>query len=511
MIIKSKKTLLKEKGEYVVKEQQAVVVQGNQIIDIGETEAILERYHGHEIIGNGRQFLMPGFIDAHTHGAGLSFTQRGEKYDILENALLNCECALDISPESNSALNALRHIQNGCTTIHHNNWVPPLCEQELEESEKKILTYQHAGIRLAFSCGTRNTNILAYDEEEFLASLPRSIREKASYLVEYDKDAAITQFFEVFDTLYRKYNGSSTRILLGPNWVQGSTDHFLEKLKQKSEEFDAIPIHFHAMQTPVQKAYGLRKYGKSLIGHLDDFGLVNSNLVLGHAVFLNDADMELLGEFHASVTHHPSCNLAMRNGIAPIKEMMSHGINVALGIDEKGINDDEDPIMEMKMMYYLHRANQVCLTANPALTPQEVMKVSIENGARCCGFDQEIGSVEIGKKADLILVDMEEILDNPWASQELDFLYHFIHRAMGRMVNTVVIDGNVVMKNRKVLTIDKEALFKQVVEEASHGKGETQRRYEEVMNLIKPYYQKRYDEWLKLVEWKPYYIVNSSI
>ena len=171
MILVGKKVLLQEKDEFVIKENYAVVTQNDEIVDIGPQEAMKRKYPQDKIIGNGTQLLMPGFIDAHTHGAGLSFVQRGVRYDILENALLDFECALDLSPETNSAMNALRHIRKGCTTIHHNNWVFPLDKSELSNSKKKIEAYQKTGIRLGFSCGTRNKNILAYDEEELQAQL----------------------------------------------------------------------------------------------------------------------------------------------------------------------------------------------------------------------------------------------------------------------------------------------------------------------------------------------------
>lgn len=511
MILVGKKVLLQEKDEFVIKENYAVVTQNDEIVDIGPQEAMKRKYPQDKIIGNGTQLLMPGFIDAHTHGAGLSFVQRGVRYDILENALLDFECALDLSPETNSAMNALRHIRKGCTTIHHNNWVFPLDKSELSNSKKKIEAYQKTGIRLGFSCGTRNKNILAYDEEELQAQLPPKLRQQTLYLTDYDKDAAVEHYFTVFHQLYETYNGERTRIFLGPNWVQGSTDNFLLKVKETADSLGKLPIHIHTLQTPVQKAYGLRKYGKSLVEYLNDLGLVDSNLVLGHAVYLTEKDMAILGNKNASITHHPSCNLAMRNGIAPITEMIRHGVRVALGIDEKGINDDEDPMMEMRMMYYLQRVNNHSIIDNVSIAPETVLKICTQNGSAVCGFGESLGRIERGCKADLILVDLSEIERAPWSLDDAPFLYLFVHRALGRMVDTVMIGGQLVMQNRKILTIDEESLYQQVREEASLGQTEEQKRYSEMMAKVKPYYQTRYNEWVSQLELDPYFVMNSRI
>ena len=122
MLVRAKYVLLSS-GE--LRQGCALRIQGDRITEIGSYAELARCYPLDPVIGNGKQLLLPGLIDAHTHGAGLSFIQRGKQYDILENALLDFESSVDISPEINSMLNAVRHIRNGCTTIHHNNWGMP--------------------------------------------------------------------------------------------------------------------------------------------------------------------------------------------------------------------------------------------------------------------------------------------------------------------------------------------------------------------------------------------------
>ena len=432
------------------------------------------------------------------------------KFDFLENSLLEFEAALDVDPEINSMLNAIRHIRNGCTTIHHNNWSMPLYDGELESCGQKIEAYQKTGIRLAFSTGIRNKNILSYNEEEFIQTLPKNLQDEAAYLVNYDKKAAQDHYFDVFEQLYKNYNGGKTRIFFGPSWIQGSTDDFLQKIKYRADELSKIPIHIHGLQTPLQKAFGLRTYGKSLIAHLDDIGFIDSNLVVGHAVYLSDSDIELLSGKKASITHHPSCNLAMRNGIAPVYSMLKKGLNVALGIDEKGINDDEDPIMEMKMIFYLHRCSGYGLSDTPALSAMDVIKICTLNGSRVTGFKDDIGMISPGKKADMILIDLKETLESPWADPRLPVTDIFIHRGLGRHVDTVIINGEIVMENRKILTIDTELLYKEAAKQASRGLSKDQQKKYDLLQNIKPFYQKWYENWIRLEDFDPYYIFNSK-
>lgn len=223
--------------------------------------------------------------------------------------------AIEIDPELNAMLSAVRHLRSGCTTMHHNYWgeEPNL----LKNAVKTIHGYKKTGIRLAYSPGGRNINTLALDEVEFIKTLPIELRKFAQEMVCTDKQGFIEKYLELFEELYSRYNDSETRILLGPSWVQGSTKNFLIRVKEKSDQFGKVQIHLHALQTPIQKAYSQKKFGKSIVVYLDNLGLVDNNLTLGHGVFLTETDIELLALKGASITHHPSCNLAVRNGIAP--------------------------------------------------------------------------------------------------------------------------------------------------------------------------------------------------
>jgi 5-methylthioadenosine/S-adenosylhomocysteine deaminase len=477
-----------------------------EVVETGDFQKLKKKYPNAVVKGNGTQLLMPGLVDGHSHGWGLSAIQRGMLYDFLENALIDWANMLDIDPELNAMMSAVRHLRSGCTTMHHNNWgeAPNLGEI----AKKTIQGYANVGIRFAYSPGMRNENTLAYDDEKFFETLPPDLQEFCRPMVYYDKEAVVEEYFNVFEELYSTYNNNRNRIIFGPSWAQGSTEAFLKRVKLRADELGKIPIHIHTLQSPHQKAYGLRKYGKSLLFRLNDLGLVDTNLTLGHAVYLDEADIELLSERGASTTHHPSCNFAVRNGISPVYFLVREGVNVALGLDDKGINDDEDSIMELRLIFYLHRVSGFDLAGTPPLDAFDVLKIGTTNGAKVCGFEGEIGALKPGMKADAVLVDLEEIMEDPWMSPDLNIAEIFIHRAKGAHVRTVFVDGEVVMEDRKFLTVDIDELYREVRKQAEKGIGREQRQFAEKLQKIKPYYQAYYRDWPKL-DFEPFYIMNS--
>ena len=281
------------KGKYIITsandgpdnilEDAAVYVSGDKVVRVDDFRKLKAAYPEAKFVGNGRQLAMPGLVDGHSHGWGLSAIQRGVPNDFLENALIDWAFMLNLDPELNSLMSAIRHLRGGCTTLHHNNWgeEPNL----LENAEAAIEAYRKVGIRLAYSPGGRNKNRLALDEDDFIRTLPPDLQEFVRPSLEYDKEEFVDSYLALFDELHKRYNDGKTRIILGPSWAQGSTESFLRRVKARADALGKVPIHIHTLQTPIQKAYGLRKYGKSLAAYLDDLGLVDENLGLGPRCF----------------------------------------------------------------------------------------------------------------------------------------------------------------------------------------------------------------------------------
>ena len=494
------------RGRAGLLEDGAVRIAGGTIAEVGAFAALSARHPGVPVKGNGKQLLMPGLIDAHCHGRGLSPIQKGVRHDYLENALFDWAFMPVLPPELTAGVCAVRHLRSGCTTVHHNgfdNDSPEAASLAVREIE----AYLASGIRLAFSPGVRNANKLALDEARFLATLPPDLKAQAAAFAVSDGTAMADAYVTVFEQLHQRFDGPETRILLSPSWAHGATEDLLRRCKALADRL-GTQLHMHLLQTPIQKAYGLRVHGKPTLAWLDDLGLVDRNVTFGHAIHVTEADIALMAERGASVTTHPSCNLNMRNGLAPIWHMVQAGVTVAMGMDDKTINDDEDAIMELRMIHKLHRIPDFDL-AKPALDAYAVLAMGTVNAARVCGFGDTLGALAPGLKADAILVDLDAVLDDPWLDPDFDIVEAFLHRARGSDVNTVVVGGKLVIDDRAWKTIDVAALYAECRKVLSKGLDNAQRQRAELLQTIKTHAQAWYAGWSDPMLTKPYYLWNS--
>src|SRR3954468_21852906 len=305
----------KEKG---VLKNGAIAIKGDRIAAVGAFQDLERAHPGARVLGNGRQLLLPGLVDAHSHGRGMSPIQKGVKNDFLENALFDWAYMQVLPPELCAGMTAYHHIRSGCTLLHHNGFDD---DGALGRSRgpAAIKVYLDSGIRLAFSPGVRDESKLALDEFAFFETLPADLKEWAKPRVFYDKKRLEEDYFNLFRELHSKYNDAKTRVLLSPSWAHGLTEGFARRIVETAG--GETQIHMHTLQSPVHKAYGLRRHGKPTMKWLDEVGLVARICTYGHAIHVTQADIALMGSRGASVTNHPSCNFIMRNGITPVMQM----------------------------------------------------------------------------------------------------------------------------------------------------------------------------------------------
>jgi len=494
----------KEKG---VLRDGAIAIEDGRITAVDLFDNLKNSKPGAKILGNGKQLLMPGLVDAHSHGRGMSPIQKGVKNDFLENALFDWAYMHMLPPELCAGMTAYHHIRTGSTLLHHNGFDDDGAVGR-SRAHAAIKVYLDSGIRLAFSPGVRDESKLALDEFAFFETLPVELKDWAKPRVHYDKRQLEEDYFALFAELHSRYNDAKTRILLSPSWAHGLTERFARRVVEVSA--GKTQIHMHTLQSPVQKAYGLRRHGKPTMQWLDEVGLVARNVTYGHAIHVTQDDIDLMGRRGASVTNHPSCNFIMRNGITPVMPMRKAGINVAMGMDDKTINDDEDAVMEMRMMHKVHRLGTYDL-AEPPLDAYEAFEIATLNGARVCGFEGDTGALVPGMKADAVLVDLERVENQPWLDPRSDIVEAFVQRAIGSDVDTVVVGGRVVMQERELKLLDVKALFTEVREFCARGLGEEHRKRADMLSRIKPYAQKWYSGWHDDMVREPFYRVNSRI
>src|SRR5262245_14924284 len=487
----------------------AIAIAGGRIEAVGSYADLRRQAPAARVLGDGSQMLIPGLVDAHSHGRGMSPIQKGVANDFLENCLFDWAFMHALPAELCAGMTAYHHIRSGATLLHHNGFDDdgPV---GASRADTAIRTYLESGIRLAFSPGVRDESKLALDEKAFFETLPEDLKAFARPRVFYDKQEIDERYFALFEDLHRRYDGADTRILLSPSWTHGASEGFLARVRETAARHGGTQIHMHTLQSPVQKAYAVRRMGKPTIQWLDELGMVARNVTYGHCIHATEAEIELIGARGASVTNHPSCNFIMRNGITPVMRMRKAGVNVAMGLDDKTINDDEDAIMELRMIHKVHRVDTYDLVS-PPLDPYEAFEIATLNGARVCGFEGQIGALAPGMKADAALVDLARVERMPWLDPRSDIVEAFVQRAMGEDVRTVVVGGRVLLEDGQFRSMDVPALFREVRTFCERGLPKEHRARAEMLARIKPYAQRWYKGWEDAMVSEPYYRMNSRI
>ena len=209
------------------------------------------------------------------------------------------------------------------------------------------------------------------------------------------------------------------------------------------------------METVGEYQISQKMYGLSSVEACVQFGLFDVPVLAAHGVHLTAAEMETLKQYSVNVVHNPSSNLKLGSGIAKIPQMLDLGINLALGTDGSASNNNLNMFEEMHLTALLHKGANMNPTVLDACT---VLKMATVNGAKALGWEEEIGMVKAGMKADLILINLDQLhllpLNNPISA--------LVYSVQASDVDTVFIDGNIVMEQRQLLTIDEEELKKKI-------------------------------------------------
>lgn len=214
------------------------------------------------------------------------------------------------------------------------------------------------------------------------------------------------------------------------------------------------PLIIHVAETLSEISEIRQRYGKTPVGHLESLGLLGPHLIADHAVHLDKRDIDRMAERGVRVVHNPESNMKLASGIAPVPEMLARGITVGLGTDGCASNNNLDLFTEMDMAAKLHKVRAMDPTVMDAVT---VLRMATIEGARALGLQDVTGSIETGKKADIIIVDT----NRPHLTPMYNPFSHVVYAARGSDVSHVLINGRMVMAQRKLLTLDlKEVMTK---------------------------------------------------
>jgi len=218
-----------------------------------------------------------------------------------------------------------------------------------------------------------------------------------------------------------------------------------------------VPLGLHLLENKAENDQIKQKFGKGAVSFLKEINGLSERLIAFHCVCLSEDDMQLFARYGCSVSHNPASNMKLASGVAPVPDMLKAGITVGLGTDGCASNNTLDMIKEMSTAAKLHKVARLDPTVMDART---VVHMATIEGAKALGLGKIVGSLEVGKKADIIIIG----LDKPHLTPLYNEYSHLVYAAGGADVDTVIINGKVVMENRRLLTIDENEIMQKVRE-----------------------------------------------
>lgn len=401
-----------------LKTTSSVLIKDDIIAEIGDN--ITEK--ADKVIDGEGKILMPGLINTHTH---LSMTLfRGLADDLSLDTWLN-DYIWPVEAHLNgyycyigALLGAVELIKSGTTTFSDMYFYMEDVARAVDES----------GLRAVLSYGM----IDFADEEKRRAEIAANV------------------------DLFKNCNNAAEgriKVFFGPHAPYTASKELLDEVRDLASKFNT-GIHIHVAETQKEVEDIFEQTGKRPFEYLDDIGFLGPNVVAAHAVWLSEEEIDIIMDREVKISHNPCSNMKLASGISPVANMLSHDICVSIGTDGASSNNNLDLIEEMKTASLLQKV----ATLDPkVLTSEETVAMATINGARTLGLENEIGSIEVGKKADLILIDTDEANMTPDSSC---ISSNVVYAAKGSNVDTTICNGKILMENRKLTTLDEEEIYK---------------------------------------------------
>lgn len=411
----------------------AIAISGNEIEFVGKREEVDSKFKSDAVIDSSGRTIFPGLVNAHDHMFQVMLRNLGVDTNLLEWLKTVIHPAMSILKDNKEGIQAaamlacLENIKSGNTFVVDNHYGG--------NYEAVIRAMIKSGIRGCLARGIYEINV------------PETLRESPNVAI---PDC---------ERLIRRWHGAAGgRIMVGiaPMHPCHVTKEMLLRAKELSDRF-GVPYHTHTGESKGDQDLNVKIHGKTDVELLNELGILSPRYMSVHSVWVSEADIKNMAKAGVHVVHNPVSNMYLGSGVAKIPEMKKAGINIALGSDGPASNNNQDLIQSMKFAACLHKVSKL----DPAIIgAQDVLEMATINGARALGLEREIGSLEVGKKADLIVVDMEK----PHIAPVHDPVASLVYCANGSDVDTVIIDGKIIMKNREVLTIDEREVLKRANE-----------------------------------------------
>jgi 5-methylthioadenosine/S-adenosylhomocysteine deaminase len=400
----------------------AVAIDGNTIVAVGSASDIATRFRGAEQISTVGQVVIPGLINAHTHAPMVLY--RGLADDLplqewLEKYIFPAE-AKTVSREMvrvGTRLAALEMIQSGTTAYADMYYF----EEEIGRVTKS------AGLR-----GILGQTIIQFPVADAKTPAEGLARTEA-FIKEFQNDELIIP-------------------AVAPHAPYTNDTKTLQASRALATKY-GVPLITHVAETSVEvKNSQTAHAGLTPVAYLDSIGFFGPRTLANHVVWASPADIAILSARRVGVSHNPESNMKLASGIAPVPAMLAASVAVGLGTDGAASNNDLDMFEAMRLAAFLHKVSSGDPRAIPAATALEMATI---NGAKALGIDTSVGSLEAGKRGDLVAVSMAGARQTPIYNA----VSHLVYVSRGDDVQTTIVNGRVLMRDRKVLTLNEAAVL----------------------------------------------------
>jgi 5-methylthioadenosine/S-adenosylhomocysteine deaminase len=375
---------------------------------------------------------------------------------------------------------AMESIRSGVTTIQDDLLHVAVTPVAVDGGAK---AYTDAGLRAVIT--------VAMWDRPFLDCMPY-LREivPADLAAELDALPPVNAAEQValFKRHHEAWQGHAGRLTIipAPSGPQRCTEELLRAAVDISARHN-LPVHTHVLETKTQAVTGQVFYGKTLVEYLDDVGMLTPRFTMNHAIWLTGHDIDLLGARGCSITHNPLSNMKLGSGVCPVRALQAAGVNVALGTDGTATSDTGDIIEAFHAGSLLHKIGSH--DPDDWVSAAEVFRMMTLGGARSTGLQDQIGSLEVGKKADVILLDRDA-----WGFIPLhDPIRQLAFSATSECVRTSIIGGRVVMRDRVIQSLDEAALKAEVAEAAERFRRDYFPEMQAGAQRVEPYVRQVYE------------------
>ena len=403
------------KNENEVLENTNIYIDDKHIVHIGEE---LKEFKYDKLIDGTNLLTLPGLINTHTHIAMVLMRNYADDVN-LEDWLFN-----NIFPIENklvaedvyyaSLLAIMEMIKTGTTTFVDMYFFVEKTIQALEKLQMRAVICRGLG-----------------DSENAEKNLEESI------------------------SLSKKYmNNDMLKIMIAPHSVYTCSKDFLQKCINSAKEHN-LSIHIHLNESKAEVENSIKANGKSPIEYVNDLGMFEVNTLAAHCVHTTDKELNILKEKNVTVLNNPTSNLKLASGFARVSDMINKGINVSLGTDGAASNNTLNMFREIHLASILNKA----VTSDPkSVSAYQALKMATVNGAKAIQMQDKLGTIEVGKLADIILIDINKTHLLP----HNNYISMLSYSASGYEVDTSIINGNVVMEKGKILALDEEEIYNKI-------------------------------------------------